>query len=84
MPDTASDTWNATWGSRKVERSEISTPRRSLEELCGLVTICCLMNAFYRRPEIDSPVNHKKKKSLVLLSALKYENTKTHIKRKTE
>lgn len=49
-----------------------------------LRTTFWLMNALHKIPEIDVPVNQKVKKRLMLLGALKYENTNIHIKKKTE
>ena len=40
------------------------------------------MNALYKIPEIDVPVNHKGKKSIPLLSSLKSDHTNIHIKKK--
>lgn len=49
-----------------------------------MITICFLINALYKIPETDVPVNHKEKRSIMILSALKYETTSIHIKKKTE
>lgn len=40
------------------------------------------MNGLYKIPEIDVPVNHKGKKSILRLSSLKSDHTKIHTKKK--
>ena len=47
-----------------------------------MIAICWLMNALYKIPEIDVPVNHKGKKTAPLLISLKSDHTNIHIKKK--